>query len=112
MEPMGIFHWNDDSERICYYHNGKVIDFVTWKKECYIKPAYELLGRDDNKVMTFLKYLFNEKKVSLGLVHPKGRSEHAEKALTKEFIKKLFDSKFDMCCMPYVVAGFLLGVKV
>jgi hypothetical protein len=52
------------------------------------------------------------KKISIGLVHPKGRDNHKEKALTKEFIEDLYNSPYEMSCMPYVVAGYLLGSQI
>ena len=82
--PIGNFHWGDDSEVVMYWYQGKLIDFVTWKKECYIKPSFELFEKE-NKVIEFLKKVFQEKKISLGLVHPMGKSNKPEAPITKEY---------------------------
>lgn len=115
LNPNGNFRWCDDSEEIvfcnCIDKPGVNIymDFVTWKKTCYIEPAYVLFEKN-NQVIEFLKSLFFEKKISIGLVHPMGKKGKKEKAITKEFLRELFDSPNEMTCMPYVVAGYLLGV--
>lgn len=113
----GNFNWCDGSETIIFCNcidnpnKNKYMNFVEWKNQCYIKPAYKLFG-DNNRVIDFLKYLYHDKKISIGLVHPKGKSKYKEKGLTKEFIKSLFISDNEMACMPYVVAGYLLGVEL
>jgi len=113
----GNFNWCDDSETIifcnCIDKPGVNIymNFVNWKKSCYIAPAYKLFG-ENNKVIDFLKYLYCEQKISLGLVHPKGRDSHKENAITPGFIKYLYESPYEMACMPYVVAGYLLNVSI
>jgi hypothetical protein len=113
----GNFNWCHDSETIIFCNcnddpnENKYMKFVSWKKDCYIKPAYELFEKN-NRVIEFLKLLYHKEKISIGLVHPKGKSCYAEKAITPEFIKGLYDSPYEMCCMPYVVAGYLLGVNI
>ena len=114
----GHFNRCDDSTIIAYCNiidNPDVpiyLDFISWKKTCYIAPAYELLNKKDNKVMVFLKHVFQEKKVSLGLVHPMGKCGEKERAITSEYITHLYNATDCMACMPYVVAGFLLGVSI
>ena len=104
----GSFHWTD-SPVVADYHQGKVIGFVKWKKECYIKPAYELLPETEE--YQFLEEV-REKGRHLGLVHPKGIEELPVRALTEEYIRELYDDPHDMSCMPYVIAGKLLDVPV
>lgn len=105
----GDFHWLDASLVLTYFHNDKYLDFVTWKKECYIKPAYKLIVETD--VYKFLCEV-REKGKALGLVHPKGKDTEKLKPLTKEYIENLFNDPYEMAYMPYVVAGLLLGVKI
>lgn len=118
MSAIGNFNWSDDSETLIYCNcidkpdQNIYIDFVTWKKTCYITPAYELFSRKDNKVINFLKLLYNKKKISIGLVHPMGKLDQKEKAITPKYIRYLYDSPDIMTCMPYVVAGFLLNVEI
>lgn len=107
---MGDFHWTDASPVICYHHNKKYLNFVEWKKECYIKPSYELLPSTD--VFQFIKNALEIEKVSIGLVHPKAITGQVEEPITKEYIKELFDSEYEMCCQPYVIAGKLLDVEI
>lgn len=104
----GDFHWNDDSKDVGYYVNGVYLTFPQWKKECYIKWSYELLPHTD--VYQFLEELIKTR--SIGLVHPKAISDAPEVPITKELLKELFDSEYEMCCQPYVVAGKLMGVKI
>jgi hypothetical protein len=85
------------------------MDFITWKKKCFIGEAYKLLNKKDNRVMNFLKLLYCEKKISIGLVYPIGKKEDKEKAITPELINYLYNSH-EMTRMCYVVAGYLLGV--
>lgn len=106
----GDFHWADKTPTIAYKDGNNYMDFVTWKKECYIKPSYALLG--ETKVIQFLTKIWLEHKRPLGLVHPKGMDEEICLPLTKEYIEELFNSPEIMCCQPYVIAGFLLGVVV
>lgn len=117
MNPLGDFNWTNDSETIIYCNcidedENIYMNFVAWKKECYITPAYELFSRKDNKVINFLKLLYHKKKISIGLVHPMAKLEKKEKAITPEYIRSLYDSDKIMTCMPYVVAGYLLGVEI
>lgn len=108
---MGDFHWCDNLGSILKYKKGeKYLDFVEWKKECYIKPSYELLPHTD--VYKFLHYLWKENNIPLGLVHPKAVLTTAEKPITPEYIRYLYDSEDEMCCQPYVVAGCLMGVSI
>lgn len=108
---MGDFHWCDNLGNVLKYKKGdKYMDFVEWKKECYIKPSYELLPHTD--VYKFLHYVWKENNIPLGLVHPKAVLGEAEKPITVEYIRQLYDSPDDMCCQPYVVAGCLLNVPI
>ena len=110
---MGDFHWarlsnGDYSPTLCFRYKNNYIDFIEWKKECYIKPSYELMPF--TKPYIFIENLYKTEKISIGLVHPMAFGGE-EKPITKEFIKELFDSEYDMCCQPFVVAGKLLGVE-
>ncbi len=110
----GDFHWcnigtGDRGTTIGYYVDEEIVDFVTWKKKAYIAPAYELIPK--TPVYTFLMEVWDRKKIPLGLVHPKARGD-AEEPITTKYIRDMYDSDEEMCCMPYVVAGFLLGVKI
>lgn len=106
---IGDFHWTNNNEVVGYWYKNKYINFVEWKKECYIKPAYDLIPKTE--VYKFLEALYKQGKISLGLVHPKA-AEGLEKAITSEYISEMYNSKTIMCCMPYCVAGFLLDVKI
>lgn len=116
MSANGNFNWCSDSETIIYCNcvsgTNEYMNFVNWKKSCYISPAYELFDRNDNRVIQFLKYLYHEKKISIGLVHPMGKLGNKENAITSDYIRELYDCPYDMTCMPYVVAGYLLGVCI
>jgi len=113
---IGDFHWNDDKEgdnpTIAYGrivdNNLECMDFVIWKKECYIKPFYQLAVQTN--VYKFLNKLYKDG-ISLGLVHPKS-PEGEEKPITKDYIRQLFDSSQEMTCVPFVIAGLLLGVEI
>lgn len=113
----GNFNWCEDSDVLIFCNcidtpNVNIyMNFVQWKKTCYIKPAYELFEKN-NSVIEFLKMVYHEKKISIGLVHPKGKDKYREKAITAELIRKLYDSEYEMACMPYVVAGYLLNVTI
>ena len=60
----------------------------------------------------FLWIVWNQHSRPLGLVHPKAISGQTEFPITKEYIQELFNSKTEMCCQPFVIAGFLLGVTI
>lgn len=107
----GNFHWCDDTPTLAFCDEERLMGFVEWKKKCYIAPAYELFEKD-NDVIKFLKTVYHDNKISLGLVHPKGKSQYAEDPITKELVEDLYNSTEMMCCMPYVVAGYLLGAAV
>lgn len=112
---MGNFHrgkcGNQYDDALCYYDNKieKYMTFLEWKKECYIKPAYEMLP--SIKAYKFLSEL-RSKGIPLGLVHPMAKSDEPEIAITKEYIRELYDSPHVMSCMPFVVAGKLLDVFI
>lgn len=114
MSPDGNFNWTGDSYTLCYCNiidfECKYMGFVEWKKTCYIGPAYNLFEKN-NKVINFLKDLYCTRKISVGLVHPMGKLGDKERAITPSFIRSLYDSPYEMTCMPYVVAGYLLGVS-
>ena len=107
---MGDFHWDDASPTISFRRKGKYIDFVEWKRECYVRPSYELLP--NTGVFQYLLYAWKTERRALGLVHPKARKNCAEKPMTREMIKELMDSKDCMVCQPYVVVGLLMGVPI
>ena len=110
---LGDFHWTrlsngDYSTTVAYRYKEKYIDFLEWKKECYIKPSYELLP---TKAFQFLVDALNFHRVPLGLVHPMARNDE-EKPITKEFLTDLFNDKYEMCCQPFVVAAKLLNINI
>lgn len=106
----GSFHWTDNSPTVAYRYQGRYLNFVEWKKECYIRPSYELLP--STRVYQFLLSAWKEHRRPLGLVHPKAIGHEAEKPITKEYLRELFDSPEIMCCMPFCLAGSLMGVRV
>jgi hypothetical protein len=110
MASRGDFHWCGDSPVVTYRHHERYLDFVTWKMECYVRPSYQLLPHA--KVFQFLQDLWQEKRIPLALVHPKGRSDYAEQPLTRELLRELLYSPDEMCCQPYVVAACLMGVVI
>jgi len=108
----GDFHWTklpngEYSQTLCYYNHGDYLDFVTWKKECYIKPAYELIKQ--TSVFEFLSKIRNEHKINIGLVHPMAKSDE-DKPIKKSYLLSLFNDKNEMSCMPFVVAAMLLNI--
>lgn len=110
---MGDFHWADEDKMdstLAYRYKQYYLDFVTWKKECYIKVAQKLIV--ETKVFVFLDRVWRKKGIALSLVHPKAVLLTAEKPITREEIKSLFNSETEMCCLPYIVASCLMGVKV
>ena len=106
----GDFHWSGDSPRVAFLYQKKYLGYVDWKKQCYIQPAYDLL--EETEVMKFMRKIWEEHHVALGLVHPMGNKGEAETPVTREFIRELYDSETTMACMPYVVVGKLLGVEI
>ncbi|CAH6419195.1 Hypothetical protein HVR_LOCUS393 [uncultured virus] len=107
----GDFHWTDGlGETIAYHKDNRYLNFVQWKKECYIQPSYELLPQ--TTVFQFLQTIWRDNNIPLGLVHPKGMSDIGEYPITREFIRNMYDSSEIMCCQPYVVAGKLLDVPI
>ena len=105
---VGDFHWDGGENIICYKKDKEYLSFVEWKKECYIKHAYELIPR--TKEYKFIKKVWLKHRRPLGLVHPMGCAQ--KEAYTKEMIRELYDSNTEMSCMPFVVIGFLLGVPI
>ena len=101
----------DDSQVIAYKYNNQYLNFIEWKKQCYIQPAYDLIKK--TKEFEFMNHLYHDLHISLGLVHPKGLNHNDEiiPVITKEYIRELYDSD-QMCCMPYCIAGLLLGVEI
>ena len=107
----GDFHWNNNMGNVISYRKGPdYLNFVQWKKECYIRPSYELLPTTD--VYKFLHTVWSEYNIPLGLVHPKAKSDFAENPITPEFIRNMYDSPDIMCCQPYVVAGKLMNIPI
>lgn len=105
---LGDFHWADNSPTIAYRYQDKNIGFVEWKKQCYIKPSYELLPH--TKAFQFLEEVL-KRNIPLGLVHPMARNDE-EKPITKEFLIELFEDKHEMCCQPFVVSAKLLNIPI
>jgi len=107
----GNFHWGDLSSVVKYYHEGIFLDFVEWKKECYIRPSLRMMP--STPAYQFLVKVWEEEGHPLGLVHPMALQEgEIIQPITKKYLRELFDSKVEMCCQPYVVAAGLLGMKV
>jgi hypothetical protein len=106
----GYFHWTSDSFDIVYYHKNRYLTFVEWKKECYIGFSYQYL--EETEVFKFLKYLWQEKKIPLALVHPMAWKHEASSPLTKEKLIELFKDPYIMCCQPYVVAAKLMDIPL
>lgn len=106
----GNFHWAEESPTICYYNLGRYLDFVEWKKECYIRPSMERLPALET--YQFLVKVWKEQRMPLGLVHPMACGEGILEPITKEQLTKMFDSETEMCCQPYVVAATLFGMIV
>jgi len=108
---MGDFHWTDNlGETLIYRKGNEYLNFVQWKKMCYIKPSYELLPK--TSVFQFLLKIWKENNIPLGLVHPKNHDSETIEPITPEYIHALYNSNEEMCCQPYVVAGLLLGVHI
>lgn len=113
----GSIDWTNGSEILlycnCIDYSGynKYMDFVTWKKKCFIEPSYNLFKKE-NRVIKFLKMLYFDNKISIGLVHPKGSTDKIIKALTPENISDKYNSPHEMISMPYVIAGYLLDVPI
>jgi hypothetical protein len=106
----GDFHWTNNLDTTIAYRKGnEYLKFVQWKKECYIRPSYELLPHTE--VYKFLYTIFVENNIPLGLVHPKALNG-SEDPITKEYIRNMYDSPDIMCCQPYVIAGKLLNVEI
>jgi hypothetical protein len=104
----GSFHWSPQT--VSFRHNGEYLDFVTWKKKCYIAPAYALIPK--TSVFKFIKRIWEQEGIPLGLVHPKGMKMTPEEPLTRESLQELFDSEETMACMPYVFVGVLFGLPI
>ena len=63
------FHWTDNlGETLIYLVQGRYLTFVEWKRRSYITPLNLL---PQVPAFQFLRELY-EKKIPLGLVHPKG----------------------------------------
>lgn len=110
LSSRGDFHWCDDTPTLAYRHTGEYLTFVEWKRNCYIKPSYDLLPF--TRVFQHLRIAWQDYHRPLGLVHPKAISDHPEARVTREYLHELFNSPSEMCCQPFVVAGLLLGVAV
>ena len=108
----GDFHWTDNlGETVSYRKGNEYLNFVQWKKECYIRPSYKLLPQTE--VYKFLHTVWSEYNIPLGLVHPKGLTTgEGEYPITREYIRTMYDSPDIMCCQPYVVVGRLLNVEI
>lgn len=107
---VGSFHWTDNlDETIAYFNKNQFVDFKTWKRECYIRPSYDLMP--STEPFKYIQQLYDSGK-SIGLVHPMAIISHPQKPITPEFIRNLFDSNNEMCCQPFVVAAKVLGVDI
>jgi hypothetical protein len=88
-------------------HDGKnYMDFSTWKQEYYVKPALELIPK--TREFAFLMHLWKDKRIPLGLLHPKAVKMCPESPVTKKQIEDLIKDPDRMVCMPYLVAYALL----
>lgn len=105
----GDFHWGN-GEDITYRRGDEYLTFVDWKKECYMRPSYDLLPSTPE--FKFLMKAWKDERRAIGLVHPMARSGDAEEPVTRKWLRELFDSEEDMSCQPYVVVGRLLGVPI
>lgn len=110
LSSLGGFDWVKDSPCIAYRYANRYIGFVEWKKECYIRPSYELLP--DTRVFQYLWTIWHDYQRPLGLVHPKAISAEPEIPITRQYLRELYDSNVEMVCQPYVVAGRLLNVEI
>lgn len=107
----GDFHWTDKmDDTIAYRHKTRYLNFVQWKLECYIRPAYDLMV--ETEVYKFLDMVYTKKRIPLALVHPMGCKNETEIPITREFIVDMMLSPTEMTCLPYLVAGRLLHVAV
>jgi hypothetical protein len=109
MCSVGSFHWDGGSPVVSYRHQGRYLSSLEWKKECYIAPALELLS--DNRVVKHLAKL-RERGWSLGLAHPMGVNGPAEMPVTREAVRAMYDDPFEHICLPFCLAGALLGVPL
>lgn len=109
----GSFHWDQIGSKeyptIGYRHHGEYLNFTDWKKRCYIAPSYELLPSTPE--FKYLQELYS-KGFAMGLVHPKAKSDTAERPITAKILREMFDSEEFMCCQPFVVTACLLGVEI
>lgn len=108
MASIGNFHWTGDETPVAYRYGTNYLTFVEWKKQCYVAPSYALLPT--TKVYAYLEKLYKSG-ATIGLVHPKGRVGE-EKPITKQYVIDMYNSPYEMCCQPYVIAGKLLGVTI
>ena len=111
----GDFHWTSGMYETIAYHNNfrsnkrEYLNFVNWKKQCYILPSYKLLP--DIDAFKFMQEL-HDKNIPIALVHPKGYKGELDHPLTKQILTTLFNNPEVMACQPYVVVARLLGVEV
>jgi hypothetical protein len=104
---VGSFGWGDCLEPLAYRaSSGEYLGFVEWKLRCYVAPAYELLPQ--TRPYAYIVQL-RAKGWAVGLVHPMGVSGDAERPLTRDSVRALYDDPREHACMPYVLAGLLLG---
>lgn len=105
----GDFHWSNNSPIVSYRYQGIYLNRADWGKQCYIAPAYQLLPY--TRVFQHLQQL-HANNVPLGLVHPKGMKHEAEQPVTREEVRRLYDSPVEIACMPYVIVGAILHVPI
>ncbi len=105
----GDFHWSK-GQTLVYRHGKNYLSFVDWKKKCYITPSYQHIP--ETPEYKFLLKVWKQEHRALGLVHPMARSISAQKPITREILRHLFDSDEIMCCQPYVVAARLMDVVI
>ena len=109
MASIGNFHWGKDEEPVAYRYKTHYLVFAEWKKRCYIEPAYNLLPH--TRVFKYLEKARRDGR-PLGLVHPMAITGQAEKPITREYLRNMYDDLHEHVCMPFVVAGLLLDVEI
>lgn len=95
---------------IAFRKGSEYMDFIRWKKECYILPSYELLPHIP--AYEFIRHCWKDLHIPIGLVHPKAMKNTPEDPITPEMIRVLFDDPNDIACQPYVVVGLLMNVPI
>jgi hypothetical protein len=109
LSSIGDFHWTDGlGDTIAYKYKDNYLNFVQWKHECYIKPAYELVPQTE--AYKFLVNVWKKKNVPLVLIHSMCNKIEGEEPITREALIDLMNSTEEMACMPYVLASILMDI--